>query len=184
MFNDQDINQVAAIIYGEGASTDDETMRMIGSSVFNRLDANRAEEFGDSIASVGQKGYYAVKDNTDLYQQAVTGKFPDKVSEDAYKRALAQASGLAKGTIDRHSAMFFFKDKEVKNLKSKGSKVFNFDAVNEGETVGEYRTYSYGGGKKQAKSDGSFNEAFAKARKSGKETFTWRGNSYTTEVKK
>ena len=143
MFNDQDINQVAAIIYGEGASTDDETMRMIGSSVFNRLDANRAEEFGDSIASIGQKGYYTVKDNTKLYQQAVTGKFPDKVSEDAYKRALAQASGLAKGTIDRHGAMFFFKNKEVKKLKAKGKKAFNFDVVKELGDVGDYRTYSY-----------------------------------------
>jgi hypothetical protein len=33
-------------------------------------------------------------------------------------------------------------------------------------------------------SEGSFNSAFAAARKAGKEGFTWKGKRYTTEVKK
>ena len=143
MATDADIIQLAAIIYGEGASTDDEVMRMIGSSVLNRLDAEKLEEFGGSIQEIGQKGYYAVKDNTDLYQQATTGKFPDTKSENAYKRAMAQASGLVKGTIDRHPAQFYFKPDEEKKLRAKGKKAFNFNAVKKQSQVGDYNTYSY-----------------------------------------
>jgi len=142
----KDLAQLTAIIYGEGASTSDEVMRMQGSSVLNRIEAGRLKEFGSSIEEAGQKGYNAVKDNTDLYQQAVTGNFPDKNSENAYKRAMAQASGLLKGTIDRHKAQFFFTKKEedrIRKAGEKGKKEFDFSLVKRGEDSGIYRTYHY-----------------------------------------
>jgi len=143
MPDDRDLAQLAAIIYGEGASTGEDTMKMIGSSVLNRLDAQKAKEFGINLEEVGKKGYYAVKDNTDLYQQAITGNFPDKASENAYKRALAIGSGLMRGTIKRHKAQFYFTPKEITKLKKKGKKAFDFNAVQEQGDVGDYRTFSY-----------------------------------------
>ena len=137
------INRVANIIYGEGASTKEDTMKMIGSSVLNRLDSGRTKEFGGTIEEIGDKGYYAVKDNTDLYQQATNWNFPDKSSENAYKKAIAIASGLVKGTIDRHKAQFYFTPEEIKKQKKKGKKAFDFDLVKEQGDVEMYKTFSY-----------------------------------------
>jgi len=146
MADDRDLAQLAAIIYSEGASTKPEVKAMIGSTVLNRLESGRVEEFGGNIGEIGQRGYYAVKDNTDLYQQATTGKFPDKVAEKAYKESLATASGLMKGTIDRHKAMFYFEEKEEMKIRNKGKagkKQFNFDVVKRGEDSEKFRTYHY-----------------------------------------
>ena len=143
----RDLKQLTDIIYGEGASTDNDVMAMQGSSVLNRLESNRKKEFGEeTIGNIGEVGYNAVKDNTDLYQQGVTGKFPDKTSEDAYKRAMAVASGLLKGTIPRHKAQFYFTEKEemrIRNAGKKGKKEFDFDLVKRGEDSDGYRTYHY-----------------------------------------
>jgi len=143
---DADLKELAAIMHGEGASTKANVKIMIGSSVLNRLDAEKYEEFGASMEEVGQKGYYAAKDGTELYQNAKEGNFPDDMSEKSYKETYAIASGLIKGTIDRHAAMFFFKQKEENRIRkagAKGKKEFNFDLVKEQGQVGDYRTYSY-----------------------------------------
>ena len=143
----RDLKELTDIIYGEGASTDKDVMAMQGSSVLNRLESNRKKEFGEeTIANIGARGYNAVKNNTDLYQQGVTGKFPDKTSETAYKKAMAVASGLLKGTIARHKAQFFFTEKEemrIRDAGEKGKKEFDFDLVKRGEDSGDYRTYHY-----------------------------------------
>ena len=143
----RDLKELTDIIYGEGASTDKDVMAMQGSSVLNRLESNRKKEFGEeTIANIGARGYNAVKNNTDLYQQGVTGKFPDKTSETAYKKAMAVASGLLKGTIARHKAQFFFTEKEemrIRDAGEEGKKEFDFDLVKRGEDSGDYRTYHY-----------------------------------------
>ena len=140
---DADLKELAAIIHGEGASTKADVKTMIGSSVLNRLDAERYEEFGASMEEIGQKGYYAAKDGTTLYQNAKEGNFPDDMSEKSYKESYAIASGLIKGTIPRHDAMFFFTPPEETKLRKKGKKHFNFDLVKSQGEVGDYNTYSY-----------------------------------------
>jgi len=131
---DEGVKQIADIIYGENGSEDYDTMVMTGSSVLNRFLTTKGEEFGTSIPEVGQKGYKAVQNNTEMYQQAVSGKFPDEKSEAKYKQALQVAYGLYKGTIEKHPAQFFFKKGEAtglrKKLKSTGK-------------VGIYDTYAY-----------------------------------------
>jgi len=134
-------NQLAAAIYSEGASEDAEVMKMMGSSALNRLNSTRDSEFGSNLSEVLQKGYYGVRDNTELYQQAITGKFPDKASENKYKQALAIASGLLRGTIKPSKGEFYFTEKEIQKMKKKKS--FDFNQVKELGTVGKYRVFGY-----------------------------------------
>jgi spore germination cell wall hydrolase CwlJ-like protein len=146
MYSNADIQAMANTIYGEMAGKDVDHMVMVGSTILNRLDSQKFDEFGGSIPEVIQKGYYAAKNNTDLYQQAVTQKFPDKNSENKFKQALSVASGLAKGTIKRQDGQFYFKDNEIANLKKervKTGKGFNFKAVKEHGKVGAFRTFGY-----------------------------------------
>lgn len=177
-----DIYKVANGIYGEVGSEDYETMRMVGSSMLNRLEAGRGNEFGVDIDDVLQKGYYAVKDNTPMYQQAVTQKFPDKLSENKYKQALQIASGLVKGTIERHPTQFFITPKEEKKASIDFNKLDNLGAV------GKYNTYAYPKtGKKEVKqtkkSSLTFSQAFGKASKEGLKTFEWNGKKYAVKLK-
>lgn len=183
--------QLANLIYGEVASEKSDTMEMVGSSALNRLEANKPEEFGATLEEVMNKGYYAVINNTDLYQQAITGKFPDKKSEDAYKKSLQIANGLIRGTIKRRKGHFYFKPEEVKKQKKAG---FDFGAVEDYGVTGQYNVFGYGDGKKsdsrgkQSSSviDGdTFNEAFKSARESGLKEFTWSKDNkkYKVEVK-
>ena len=131
---DEGVKQIADIIYGENGSEDYDTMVMTGSSVLNRFLTTRDKEFGTSIPEVGQKGYYAVSNNTPMYQQAVTGKFPDEASANKYKQALQVAYGLFKGTIEKHPAQFFFKKGEASGLRKK---------LKSTGKVGIYDTYAY-----------------------------------------
>ena len=140
---DNTILALANAIYGEAASEDIDTMKMVGSVALNRLEAGKIDEFGSSMPEVLQKGFYAVSNPNEPYKQAISGQFPDKLSETKYKQALSIASGLVRGTIDRSKGQFYFTDNEVKKLKGKGKKSFNFDVVKPTGKVGKYNTYSY-----------------------------------------
>jgi spore germination cell wall hydrolase CwlJ-like protein len=131
---DADVVNIANLIYAENGSEDYDTMVMTGSSILNRVDANRPQEFGEDITDAMTKGYYAVSNNTPMFQQAAYQKFPDTKSEEAYKRALQVAYGLKNGTIERHKAQFFFKKGEATSLRKK---------LKPQGTVGKYQTYSY-----------------------------------------
>ena len=131
---DRDTIDLANMIYGENASEDYDTMVMTGSSALNRLEAERPDEFGVTLPEVLQKGYTAVNQNSPMYQQAVSGKFPDEKSELAYKRALQISYGLLNDTISRVGGQFFFKKGEAKNLRKK------LKFINK---VGIYDVYSY-----------------------------------------
>lgn len=138
--------RLANIIYGEVGNQKDDVMAMVGSTVLNRLDSGRPLEFGSSVEEVinsSSSPYYAASNNSEQYQQAVTGKFPDKVSENAYKKALQVASGLIRGTIPRHKGMFFFTGQEISGMKRKKKKVFDFKKVNDTGKVGKFSTFSY-----------------------------------------
>jgi len=135
--DNSNVSKLAAAIYGEGASEDYETMIMIGSSALNRIDANRIQEFGATLDEVLNKGYYAVSQNSPMYQQAISGNFPDKASENKWKQAVAISSGLYRGTIERHPAQFFLKSKEEKRSG------IDFKQLKKTGVVGKFNTYSY-----------------------------------------
>jgi hypothetical protein len=132
---DADLIALAAMINGEGASADFDTKVMMGSTAINRLKAQRLEEFGGTLPEVTQKGYYAVKNQNIPYQQAITGKFPDKKAENAWKQSLAIASGLIKGTIPVVEGQFFFKSKEKPKM--------NWKLLKEVGNTGGYKVFSY-----------------------------------------
>jgi len=138
-----DIQALAAMIYGEGASTDYDTMKMIGSTAINRLKSGKSKEFGASIPEIIQKGYYAASNANIPYQQASINSFPDKKSENAYKQALAIASGLIKGSIKPDKGHFYFTDKEIAKMKRQGNKAFNFNAVKPMGAIGGYKVFGY-----------------------------------------
>jgi len=140
-----DVVDLANMIYGEVANQDYNTMLKVGSTAINRLNSNRPREFGSNMQEVLQKGYYAVSNPNEPYQEAISGKFKSKEGENKYKQALAIASGLKKGTITPTKGVFYFTPKEIQKLK-KNKKAFNFDLV---EQVGEtpiYKIYDYKGG--------------------------------------
>jgi spore germination cell wall hydrolase CwlJ-like protein len=138
-----DTTKLAMAIYGEAANQKPDVMRKIGSTVLNRLASGKTKEFGGSLDEVLYKGYYAVKNNSPMYQEAMSGKFKDEVSETAYKQALAIASGLIKGTITPDKGEFYFTKSEINKLKKKGKKAFNFDAVKKFEEFGDYQMFGY-----------------------------------------
>jgi spore germination cell wall hydrolase CwlJ-like protein len=140
--DDQQIKQIADIIYGEAADQKPEVMKMVGSTIINRMTSGRATEFGVVPEEIGKKGYYAVINQNEPFKQAVSGKFKDGVAEEAYKKVYAIASGLYKGTIPLQKGQFFFKPDEESKLR-KNPKKFNFKEVkNEGQ-VGDYNVYGY-----------------------------------------
>ena len=142
---DEQLRNLTNLIYGEAGGADYKVMTMVGASALNRLDSKRTKEFGSTLGEVMQKpnAYYAVSKNSKMYQQAMSGKFPDEISEKAYKRSMAIASGLLKGTIERPKGHFYFTDPEIKKLKKKGKKAFDFKKVKEVGKTGKYKVYSY-----------------------------------------
>lgn len=131
----------ASIVYAEAAGQNDEFKKAVGSTFLNRIDSPRKTEYGMTPKEVAQKGYYSVSQNSDLFKQAMSQKFPDEKSEIAFKKSVALFSGLAKGMIKRSNAEFMFNDKEVAKLKRK--KAFNFDLVEETEEIQGFTFYKY-----------------------------------------
>lgn len=157
-----DINILAQLIYAESGGEDYDTMKMVGSSVIKRLQSKRIKEFGDSISSVINSvasPYYSVTKKSPLLLEAQSGKFKDKMSEDAFKRSYAIASGLVKGTIKPDNVMFFFKPEEEAKLRKKGNNVFNFSYVYPTGKIGKYNVYSYEDPKPKNKSKGTSKKA-------------------------
>lgn len=136
-----DVMKLASLIFGEGASTDSETMRMIGSTVLNRIDANRVNEFGGDLDEVIQRGYYAAKDNSPMYQMATSQNFSDEPSKMAWKKAYQVASGLLTGSLERTDGHFYFTPEEI--AKQKKAKSFNFKVVKPTGEYGPYKVFSY-----------------------------------------
>jgi spore germination cell wall hydrolase CwlJ-like protein len=135
--------RLANMIYGEVGSLDEETMAKVGSTMFNRMNAGREQEFGLSQMDVLRKGYNAVKDSNDPYTWATTGKFPNKDEEGRYKKALQVAYGLEMGSIPIQEGMFFFTPKEEARMRKQGKKVFDFSQVRKVGNDKNYNYYSY-----------------------------------------
>jgi len=138
--------RLAAIIHGESSGQKDNVKTMVGSTVLNRLDSGRTREFGDTVEGVitsQNSPYFAALNNSEQFQQGATQKFPDKISENDFKKSLQIANGLMRGTIPRHEGMFFFTGQEISGMKRRKKKVFDFKQVRETGKVGKFSTFSY-----------------------------------------
>ena len=141
---DQNVDELAAMIYGEVGNKDFNTMAKVGSTAIKR--AAYGGEFGDNIIDVihsERSPYYAVKNNTDMYQQARSGKFPNADSENQYKMARQAAYSLISGNIDAEDVMFFFTPKEDSRQRKAGKKVFDYGKVRSTIKDDTYNYYSY-----------------------------------------
>lgn len=137
-----DLSDLAAVIYGEAANQDQKVMKMVGSTVINRLKSGKADEFGSTIPEIIQNGYYAAKNQNIPYKEALSQKFESPEGERKYKQAVSIASSLLRGTIEPDAGMFYFTPSEIKRLK-KNPKAFNFKMVKSVGSSGEYEVFDY-----------------------------------------
>lgn len=136
-----DIAAIARMAYGENAGEDNDTVKMTIQTALNRLRSGKTKEFGGDIPTVLKKGYYAVSKNSPLYQQAVSGKFPD-VKSKARAAEIQKLTEAVVGDKDYGEGMFYFTSDEEKKLR-KTPKAFNFKAVKPKGKVGKYNVYAY-----------------------------------------
>lgn len=134
------IMPLAAVMYAASANQKDAHAIRVGSTVLNRLKSGKPEFGADtgSITNVIQKGYYEY--NSPLWQEAMSGKFKDKVSEDRFKKIMALGSGLMRGTVETQPGEFFFTDSEIPKIKKQG---FNMNLVEEVGKSGDHRFFRY-----------------------------------------
>lgn len=138
---DVDLISLANVIFGEAANQSPEVMKMVGSTVMNRMKSNRTKEFGGSVNEIIGKGYYAAKNENEPFMEAVRGKFSSPESEHKYKQAMSIASGLLRGTIVPDKGMFYFTQDEIK--KQKKAKSFDFKQVKSVGKSGDYEVFEY-----------------------------------------
>jgi len=136
-----DILAIAHMAYGENAGEDNDTVKMTIQTAINRLRSGRSKEFGGDIPSILKKGYYAVSKNSPLYQQAVSGKFPD-IKSKARAAEIQKLTEAIVGDKDYGEAQFYFRPEEEKKLR-KNPKAFNFKAVKPKGQIGKYNVYAY-----------------------------------------
>jgi len=135
------VDLLANAIYGEAASEDLNTMVMVGSTILNRLTADKPKEFGKDMNEVLQKGYYAVKNKNEPYKQAEKQRFPDALSAKKFEIAHSVAQGLLSGSIKPVEGHFYFTPEEVE--KQTKAKSFHFDRVKSIGKTGKYEVFSY-----------------------------------------
>jgi len=130
--------------YGEAANQPYEVKKMVMQSAINRLLSGKTKEFGRTIPEILNKGYYAVKNKNKPYTEALSGKFNNPLSQEAWKETQQVYNDIMKNR-DFGNAMFYFKPQEVENIMSNknGKKIFNFSKVVPLGTVGEYSVFTY-----------------------------------------
>lgn len=140
-FTPQDILAIKRAVYGEGASTDDATMKMIAQSIINRAKSGRSGEFGGNVNEILKKGYYAVKNPNTPYKQALSGKFPDVQSKAAWGR-VQKLVDIAMSEENSGKHLFYFKPEEEVKLRKNPEK-FDFKMVKPMGKQGGYNLYGY-----------------------------------------
>jgi len=138
--SEDDIAAIQRMVYGEAASEDYATMKMITQTVINRLRSGRGKEFGKNISSILKKGYYAVSNPNQPYRQALSGRFEDEVS----KKKWLQAQKAVSNVLDKQDygqAMFYFTPDEIKRQTQSGA--MDFKQFIPTGTVSKFKTFSY-----------------------------------------
>ena len=136
-----DLLALAQMGFGEGASADNDEVKMMTQTALNRLRSGRTKEFGRTIPEIIQKGYYAASKQNEPYKQAISGNFPDLPSKTRFSEIQKLVQSVV-GDKDYGNAMFYFTPDEETKLR-RNPKNFNFKAVKPQGRVGRYNTYSY-----------------------------------------
>lgn len=135
-----DLLAIQQMVYGEAASEDPETMRVVAQSALNRLKSGRSKEFGGTIPDILKKGYYAVKNPNTPYKQALSGTFPDTTSKAKWGVAKKVVEAILKDQ-DFGEHQFYFTPDEITKLKK--SKGFDFSKVKARGAIGQYKLFGY-----------------------------------------
>jgi len=130
--------------YGEAANQPYEIKKMVMQSILNRLKSGKVKEFGRTIPEILNKGYYAVKNKNVPYKEALSGKFNNPLSQQAWSETQKVYNDIMKNQ-DFGNAMFYFKPSEISTIQSSknGKKIFNFSKVVPLGQVGEYQVFTY-----------------------------------------
>ena len=100
-----------------------------------------------SIPQVLHSGFSAVNNtsNNDGFNEAMSGKFKDKASENEFKNIYSKVAAINRGTLEPTDTQFYFKQPEINKLIK--HKQFDFSKVEEGEPfktkAGKFRTFHY-----------------------------------------
>lgn len=135
----QDLYNIAAMVYGEMGSEDINHWQMAASAFFNRL--GQREWASLSPMEVLESGFYAVSNKNDPYTWAISKKFPNKQEEDRFKEIFALVNAMVRGKKEILPNQFFFTKKEINSLKRK--KKFNFNQVEPVGKIGKYHLFKY-----------------------------------------
>ena len=143
-----DLEHLRDIIFAE-ADDDEENMRMIGSTVLNRMEAKKGKEFGSNIPEIIKKGYYGI--SNPQYKLAEGKTFSDIASAMKFKKAHVIAEKLLSDKKYRSQGMFYFTPEEEEKLKvenerrikNKQPHKFNFGVVKLVGKTKRYNVYSY-----------------------------------------
>jgi hypothetical protein len=139
-FTPKDTDFLNKLGFAENGGEDNETVKMTIQSAINRLRSGRKKEFGSNFEEIGKKGYYAVKNNSPLWQEANSGKFKDDTSKRRFEEIKTLTNAIIKDK-DYGEAMFYFKPEEEEKMRK--DKSFDFNKVRPVSKVGKYNTYSY-----------------------------------------
>jgi len=134
----RDLAQLTALIQGASVGNNKSTKATsreerigIGSTALNRIglvSPLSQESFGEDLNDVLYKPnqYYEFDGKNERTNEVLSGKVA-KYNENEYKKSLAVASGLLKGTIPKEKGVFMFKRDEAKKEKKKLVKTKSYD---------------------------------------------------------
>lgn len=164
-------------IYAEMRGKDQKYWNMALSSLVNRI--GKREWADMDLPELMNKSFYAVSDTSKNkgWEHAQSGNFPDKESENKFKRILAFVNRAIAGDIELNDNQFYFTKKEEVKAAKNGN--IDFKLLKKTGRVGNFNTYKY-----KDTSDKTFKEAFAEARKNKKKLFAWKGKKYSTQLAK
>lgn len=140
-------HMLTMMVYGEGAQSSPESMQMIARTALKRLSSGRRKEFGGTLGEVLNKGYYAVSQPNQPYNEATAGVFHNPQSQDAWNAAQLAVDTVVKSG-DYGKAMFYFTPTEIQKLKAQGPRVFDFNKVVPMGRQEEYQLFGYPESKK------------------------------------
>ena len=144
---------------------------------------NNPERYGDGWSEIASQSQFSGV-NSDEYYKAFNNELTDE--ERPFANKARQIAYMAmQGNIPEVKADHYY-SKKVDRISDKEHWTNQYPIVDESEGHIFMSEKEWNAGKLQTKSyadDIPFESAFAKARKKGNKTFSWRGKRYSTAVK-